>query len=182
MKTLHAIFLAATMLGTGAGAARAENVVLINLFEVPAGSEDAALRYWEAARDFMARQPGFVSLTGCDQFCPQLWFRGLACTKGRGKLAEGAWPGAKVCLALAREAPRGPCESVASTREASAPIFHGCVPVIHSTPPAPAPPERRDIRRQEIQGALVRPAKAQGSLARAGLRLVGRAKLLVRPQ
>ena len=61
MKTLHAIILAAAMLGTGADAARAENVVLINLFEVPAASEDAAVRYWEAARDFMARQPGYVS-------------------------------------------------------------------------------------------------------------------------
>jgi hypothetical protein len=61
MKTLHAIILAAAMLATGAGAARAENVVLINLFEVPAGGEDAALRYWEAARDFMVRQPGYVS-------------------------------------------------------------------------------------------------------------------------
>jgi heme-degrading monooxygenase HmoA len=61
MKTLHAIILAAAMLGTAAGAARAENVVLINLIEVPAGSEDAALRHWEAARDFMARQPGYVS-------------------------------------------------------------------------------------------------------------------------
>jgi hypothetical protein len=61
MNTLHAIILAAAMLATGAGAARAENVVLINLIEVPAGSEDAALRSWEAARDFMVKQPGYLS-------------------------------------------------------------------------------------------------------------------------
>ena len=39
---------------------RPENVVLINLFEVPAGGEDAALRHWEAARDFLAQQLGYV--------------------------------------------------------------------------------------------------------------------------
>ena len=41
-------------------AARAENVVLINVFEVQPGTEEA-VRYWEAARDFLSRQPGYVS-------------------------------------------------------------------------------------------------------------------------
>lgn len=61
MKTLYAMVLTAAMLGTGAAAVRAENVILINLFVVPAGGEAAALEHWEAARDFLSRQPGFVS-------------------------------------------------------------------------------------------------------------------------
>jgi heme-degrading monooxygenase HmoA len=61
MKTFHAILLATAMVAASTAAARAENVVLINLFEVPAGGEDAAVRLWDAARDFLARQPGYVS-------------------------------------------------------------------------------------------------------------------------
>ena len=37
------------------------NVVLINVFEVPAGKEEEFMQGWEAARDFMQRQPGYVS-------------------------------------------------------------------------------------------------------------------------
>ncbi len=37
------------------------NVMLINPFEVPAGTEEAFLRGWEAARDFLLRQPGYVA-------------------------------------------------------------------------------------------------------------------------
>jgi hypothetical protein len=37
-----------------AGAARAEPVTLINVFEVPPGALDDAVRYCEAARDFLA--------------------------------------------------------------------------------------------------------------------------------
>jgi heme oxygenase (mycobilin-producing) len=61
MKTLHAILLATAMVAASTAAARAENIVLINLFELPSGGEDAALRFWDAARDFLARQPGYVS-------------------------------------------------------------------------------------------------------------------------
>ncbi|HXV29099.1 MAG TPA: antibiotic biosynthesis monooxygenase family protein [Sinorhizobium sp.] len=41
--------------------ARAEQVTLINVFEVPEGSVDAAVKYWEASRDILARQPGYIS-------------------------------------------------------------------------------------------------------------------------
>jgi heme-degrading monooxygenase HmoA len=37
------------------------NVVLINPFEVPDGKEEEFLRGWEAARDFMQRQKGYVA-------------------------------------------------------------------------------------------------------------------------
>jgi heme-degrading monooxygenase HmoA len=37
------------------------NVVLINPFEVPEGKEEEFPRGWEAARDFMQRQQGYLS-------------------------------------------------------------------------------------------------------------------------
>ena len=38
------------------------SVILINPFEVPEGTdEEAFLRGWETAADYMRRQPGFVS-------------------------------------------------------------------------------------------------------------------------
>jgi hypothetical protein len=61
MKTLYAMMLSTAMLASGIASARAENVVLINLFEVPAGGEETAIHYWKAARDFLATQPGFVA-------------------------------------------------------------------------------------------------------------------------
>ena len=39
----------------------AEPVVLINAFEVPAGQDEAFLRAWERAREFLAKQDGYVS-------------------------------------------------------------------------------------------------------------------------
>jgi heme oxygenase (mycobilin-producing) len=36
-------------------------VILINPFEVSAGEEAAALRFWEQAAESMRRQPGFIS-------------------------------------------------------------------------------------------------------------------------
>ena len=38
-----------------------ETVVLINPFEVPAEAEDRFLPAWNAAAEYMRRQPGFVS-------------------------------------------------------------------------------------------------------------------------
>ena len=38
-----------------------EPVVLINPFVVPEGRHEAAIRYWEQARDFLKEQPGYVS-------------------------------------------------------------------------------------------------------------------------
>ena len=52
---------AAAAFAGGAPVARAESVVLINVFEVQPGTEEEAVRYWEAARDFLSRQPGHVS-------------------------------------------------------------------------------------------------------------------------
>ncbi|ABO25016.1 antibiotic biosynthesis monooxygenase [Shewanella loihica] len=36
-------------------------VTLINPFKVPADKLEAAIEYWEAHRDFMAQQPGYLS-------------------------------------------------------------------------------------------------------------------------
>ena len=36
-------------------------VVLINAFEVPPGQDEGFLQGWEAARDFMQRQAGYIS-------------------------------------------------------------------------------------------------------------------------
>jgi heme-degrading monooxygenase HmoA len=36
-------------------------VILINPFEVPAGEEEAALRFWKQAAEYMRRQPGFIA-------------------------------------------------------------------------------------------------------------------------
>ena len=51
----------AALAGGGISAAWAESVVLINVFEVQPGAEEEAVRYWEAARGFLSRQPGYVS-------------------------------------------------------------------------------------------------------------------------
>jgi heme oxygenase (mycobilin-producing) len=45
---------------TLANEVRAE-VVLINVFDVPAAQVDAAVVWWERARDFLVTQPGYVS-------------------------------------------------------------------------------------------------------------------------
>ncbi len=63
-RTTAAVALAAAvaaLAGGGISAARAESVVPINVFEVQPGTEEAAVRYWVAARDFLSRQPGYVS-------------------------------------------------------------------------------------------------------------------------
>lgn len=36
-------------------------VILINLFTVPEGKLDEAIVYWEAGRDFLKQQPGYIS-------------------------------------------------------------------------------------------------------------------------
>lgn len=41
--------------------ARAQPVTLINVFEVPQEAIAETIRFWEASRDFLARQPGYVS-------------------------------------------------------------------------------------------------------------------------
>lgn len=39
------------------------DVTLINVFEVPAGRHAEAVAAWEASRDFLAAQPGYVDTT-----------------------------------------------------------------------------------------------------------------------
>jgi hypothetical protein len=59
--TMRRLVLALVLLGSLAAEARAEPVTLINVFEVPPGALDDAVRYWVASRDFPTRQPGYVS-------------------------------------------------------------------------------------------------------------------------
>ena len=41
--------------------AGANYVTLINSFEVPEGKESESIKYWEACRDFLKEQPGYIS-------------------------------------------------------------------------------------------------------------------------
>jgi heme oxygenase (mycobilin-producing) len=50
-------------------------VVLINAFEVPAGEDETFLQGWEAARDFMQRQHGYVSTRLHQSLDPTARFR-----------------------------------------------------------------------------------------------------------
>ena len=38
-----------------------EHIILINPFEVPEGKLEESVRYWEACRDFLKNQPGYIS-------------------------------------------------------------------------------------------------------------------------
>ncbi|SNZ01174.1 antibiotic biosynthesis monooxygenase family protein [Flagellimonas pacifica] len=38
-----------------------EHVVLINPFEVPEGKLEESIKYWEACRDFLKKEPGYIS-------------------------------------------------------------------------------------------------------------------------
>jgi len=50
-------------------------VVLINAFEVPPGQDEAFLRGWEAARDFMQRQAGYIATRLHQSLDPAARFR-----------------------------------------------------------------------------------------------------------
>jgi heme-degrading monooxygenase HmoA len=41
--------------------ASAENVILINPFNVPENKLEESIKFWEKARDFLSNQPGYVS-------------------------------------------------------------------------------------------------------------------------
>ena len=64
MRTLTQALLCAVGL-LAAGAAHSEDqavpVVLINPFVVPADKLDESLALWEQARDFLQREPGYIS-------------------------------------------------------------------------------------------------------------------------
>jgi quinol monooxygenase YgiN len=71
-RTLMAALAAA--LPVLAGQARAE-VVLINTFEVSEGSEEAVVAAWEEARDFLSKEPGYVSTALHQSLSPDARFR-----------------------------------------------------------------------------------------------------------
>lgn len=48
-------------LSFAAAAANAENVVLINPFNVPENKLDESIQFWEKARNFLSQEPGYVS-------------------------------------------------------------------------------------------------------------------------
>jgi heme-degrading monooxygenase HmoA len=58
MKRLATLILGGLL---AAGPAAAQPVTLINVFEVPQGRLEETIRFWEAARDVLVRQPGYVS-------------------------------------------------------------------------------------------------------------------------
>lgn len=40
---------------------KSEQVILINPFEVPQGKLEESIKYWEACRDFLKKEPGYIS-------------------------------------------------------------------------------------------------------------------------
>ena len=57
LRTVQAAAIGLAVLAPSPGAA---DVTLINVFEVPDGQTEAVIAAWEAARDFMSEQPGYV--------------------------------------------------------------------------------------------------------------------------
>ncbi len=40
---------------------KSEHIILINPFEVPKGKLEESIVYWEACRDFLKKEPGYIS-------------------------------------------------------------------------------------------------------------------------
>ena len=57
-KITSVLMITLSLLATSASA---EPVTLINVFEVPAGKETEAVKFWENAASFMKKQPGYIS-------------------------------------------------------------------------------------------------------------------------
>ena len=53
-------FVLLTLLASTAHA-KDQQVILINPFTVPAGKLEETIQFWEKARDFLAKEPGYVS-------------------------------------------------------------------------------------------------------------------------
>jgi heme-degrading monooxygenase HmoA len=53
----------------------AQSLVLINAFEVPEGREDEFIRGWEATRDYLRTQPGYVDTALHQAISPNPDFR-----------------------------------------------------------------------------------------------------------
>ena len=60
MSFIKRLCTAAVVLAATAGPAAAD-VTLINVFEVPDGRLETVVEAWEAARDFLSREPGYVA-------------------------------------------------------------------------------------------------------------------------
>ena len=71
-RLLQALGACALVMSAGA---YAQPVKLINVFEVPAGQEQAALQSWERAREFLARQPGYRGTKLHQSLSPQSRFQ-----------------------------------------------------------------------------------------------------------
>ena len=52
-----------------------EPFVLINAFEVPPGEDDEFIRGWEASRDYLERQPGYIDTALHRSISPDADFR-----------------------------------------------------------------------------------------------------------
>lgn len=61
MMNLYSVFVAASALACAEPVSGPAPVVLINVFEVPPARVEEAVTAWEAAHDFLRRQPGYVS-------------------------------------------------------------------------------------------------------------------------
>lgn len=70
---LNKIAAAAMMLAAPLGTAAAD-VVLINVFELPDGKRPEAVAAWEAARDFLSAEPGYISTTLHEALAPDARF------------------------------------------------------------------------------------------------------------
>jgi heme-degrading monooxygenase HmoA len=55
--------------------AASQGLVLINAFEVPAGRDEDFIRGWEAARDYLEAQPGYVDTALHQAISPDADFR-----------------------------------------------------------------------------------------------------------
>ncbi len=53
----------------------AAQVTLINVFEVPDGQVDQSIEAWEAARDFLSMQPGYISTSLHQSLSPDARFQ-----------------------------------------------------------------------------------------------------------
>ena len=71
-KIAQTVAASLALLAPAPGAA---DVTLINVFEVPEGQTETAIAAWEAARDFLSRQPGYVSTALHQAMAPDARFQ-----------------------------------------------------------------------------------------------------------
>lgn len=59
-KSMTKVYLVLT-LSFATAMVSAENIILINPFNVPENKLEESIQFWEKARDFLSTQPGYVS-------------------------------------------------------------------------------------------------------------------------